>query len=838
MYRRDPCKYLYWTAHVIRFLIGFFSVLASAPCVEAKMASASGVIFTIGSDHVQTVWPNARVELKNLDTKKERATVSDDLGRYSFADLLPGQYEITVILAGFETITKTFSTEKDDALKIDFQLIPKRQNETITVNAEESGVNLTSSSGAAPSLNEKTLKSLLQRNQDFQDALPLLPGVVRGLDGLIRIKGGRTNQTNTLVNSASVADAFTGQPALSLPTVAIHSVQVLSNPFSSEYGQFASGVVNVDTRGGTDQWKWLFEDPVPRFRWLNNSTHGIESASPHLTFAGPLQVGKTYIFQATGYGYDTVRVPSLPDPNNVRIVEKINTYSQFDWNPLASQRFTVVFALDPQDTRYATINTFNPQPVTANDRERDYFLSLTHHWILNDGGFLQTLFSSKQLDSRIYPATNMGEFTLYPEQNFGSYFEQQQRNTQLYQWSQTLHLRPMQYAGRHLPIIGYSWSRASYGGQVVNFPISVLREDHTLSSTIAYPAPIDSQADADDFAFFVQDNWQVKPRLGMDLGLRIDHDSLSSDGVNVAPRVGFVVAPTQDERTAIRGGFGVFFDKIPINVSLFGRFPAQTITNYAADGLTVVDGPATFAHVPPSSLHVPYSLGWTLQFDRELRRDLLFRLGYEERHAFREFFVDPSPAAGANSQLFLLNSGHQDYRELLAMIRWRVTERTTLFGSYVHSNAEGELNDYNRFFGNYPYPLIRGNQFGPLNSDAPNRGLFWEIIGLPYKLSFVPILDMHTGFPYSRLDENWNFIEPENRAGRLRTFLGFDTKFQYPVDFTFHNHRIQFLFGLSVYNVLNRSNPRDVQQYDASPNYGKFYNSVSRQFRIDGDFDF
>ena len=114
---------------------------------------------------------------------------------------------------------------------------------------------------------------------------------MRGLDGLIRIKGGRTNQTNTLVNSASVTDSFTGQPALTLPAVAIHSVQVLSNPFSSEYGQFASGVVDVDTRGGTDQWKFLFEDPIPRFRWINHrQTHGVESASPHLTFAGPLAV--------------------------------------------------------------------------------------------------------------------------------------------------------------------------------------------------------------------------------------------------------------------------------------------------------------------------------------------------------------------------------------------------------------------------------------------------------------------------------------------------------------------------------------------------------------------
>ena len=736
-------------------------------------------------------------------------------------------------------MTRRVSIDKEDTSKIDFQLTPKGQTETVTVKAEEPGVNLNSSYGGAPSLNADILKSVVQLNQDFQDALPLLPGVVRGLDGLIRIKGGRTNQTNTLVNSASVTDSFTGQPALTLPAVAIQSVQVLSNPFSSEYGQFASGIVNVDTRTGTDEWKFLFEDPVPRFRWINHrQTHGVESASPHLTFAGPLEIGKAWIFQTMGYGYDTVTVPSLPDPNNVRIVEKVNSYSQFDWNPSASHRLTAAIALDPQNTDYANINTFNPQPVTANDRERDYFLSLTHRWILSNGGFLQTLFASKGLDSRVYPATTTGEMVLYPEQNSGSFFEQQQRNTQLYQWSQTLHLRPVEHGGRHLPIIGYSWWHSSYDGQVANFPLQVLREDRTLSSSIRYGTALDSQAGVNDFAFFVQDNWQIRPRLTLDLGVRVDHDSLAAEQADVAPRIGFVFAPTKDNRTAIRGGFGVFFDKIPINVAVFNRFPAQIVTSYAPDGVTVVDGPATYRHLAPVSLHVPYSLGWTLEFDRELRRDLLLRLGYEERHAFREFYVDPLQAANGGAALLLLNSGHQDYREFLALMRWRVNERTTVFASYVHSSAYGELNDYNRFFGNYPYPLIRLNQYGPPGSDAPDRGLFWDIIGLPHKLDFVPILDVHTGFPYSRLDQNWNFIGKENRAGRFPAFLALDTKFQYPVDFTFHGHRNQFRAGLTVYNVLNHFNPRDVQENYGSPNYGTFYNSVGRLFRIDGDFDF
>ncbi len=309
--------------------------------------------------------------------------------------------------------------------------------------------------------------------------------------------------------------------------------------------------------------------------------------------------------------------------------------------------------------------------------------------------------------------------------------------------------------------------------------------------------------------------------------------------MNVAPRLGFVFAPTKDGRTAIRGGIGLFYDKIPFNVAVFTKYPAQTITNYASDGVTVIRGPATYTHVLAApGLRVPYSLGWSLQADRELRRGLLVRVGYEGRKVFREFYVNPVQSPSSGAQLQLLNNGNQTYGEFLAMVRWQVNERSSIYASYVYSRARGDLNDYNQFFGNFPYPLIRENQYGPLASDAPNRGLFWGVIGLPYKFDFVPILDVHTGFPFSRLDQNWGYLGKENQAGRFPTLVGLDAKLQYPVDFTFHGHHIQFRAGLTVYNVLNHNNPRDVQQYFASPLYGTFYNSVPRLWRIDGDFSF
>ena len=840
-FRTSPAFWHLRASQLCALLLVLSSVAIAAPA--PKTTKLSGIVFTVGTDQVQTVWPSAKITLKNLATNEEVSAISNELGQYAFWGVLPGECEVSVSLAGFETLAKRITLDSEKPNQLDFQLTPEKRTDSVTVTAQENGIDITSSTSSSPTLTTKVLKSVVRLNSDFQDALPLLPSVVRGSDGLIHIKGGQANQVSALVNNASIADPVTGQPALKLPTAAVESMRVLSNPFSAEYGGFSSGVIEVITRGGTDEWKWLFEDPIPRFRWIDYKVHGIESATPHLTFSGPILRHKLFLFQSLYFGYDLIRVPSFPNPNNVRVDERANIHTQIDWNITANHRFTTMLTVDPQNTNYANINTFNPQPVTADYRQRGFFTSATERWILPNGGYLASLFSVKRLNTQVFPADPApGEMTLFPEQNSGSYFSTQGRHTWLYQWSQNLHLRPLALHGRHLLTFGYSFVRSTYQGFFADRPINVLREDSTLSSRISYDdGLLPSAASRNDFTFFVQDSWQIHPRLILDLGVRFDHDSIASESVNVAPRLGFVYAPSANNRTAIRGGVGLFYDKIPINVAIFPNLPTQTITQFAPDGTTFIGGPTTFTHFIGSNnggLTLPYNLGATFQFDRELRKNLLFRFGAEFRNGFREFFVSPSQFANKSAQLGLYNSGRQNYREFLVMLRWQPIENTTMIASYVRSRAWGELNDYNQFFGNFSYPLIRANQYGPLPHDSPNRVLFWGIIQLPKRFQFVPIMDVHSGFPYSNVGTNWEYVGKRNEAGRFPIFIGLDVKIQYPFDFKFRGHHIQFLGGLKVSNVLNHFQPRDVQQYVGSPFYGTFYNSVGRLWRIDGDFDF
>lgn len=815
--------------------------LGNARARAAEPAKLTGTIYTRSANGVETVWPNARVTLKNLTSGAAIATVSSPLGEYSFTALNPGSYEVQVSLAGFAEETKRVEIAAGAEARLNIELHPKSQRQEVVVKAETEGVNVTSTSVAGPTIGQEALQSLPLVNQQFEDALPLLPGVVRGPDGLINIKGARASESATQVNSASVVDPVTGQSAISLPLEAVESVKVLPNPFLAQYGQFAGGITEVETRGGTGQWKFLLTDFFPRIRVRNGTIAGLESATPRLTVAGPLEKDKLFLLQSFQYRFVRTPVPSLPPFERDTVYETFDSYTRLDWNITANQLLTASASLYPQNLRFVNLNTFNPQPTTPNFRQRGYFVVLNERAIFPGGGFLESLFSAKRYDAHVWPAEiGNGPFTLFPEQNQGNWYNKEDRKSHVYEWRQTYHMHPIQAHGTHLLLFGYSYDRASFDGNVTNSPVLVLREDGTLAQRITFSGPGALGQDQNTLAGFVNDQWSLFPRLTLNLGLRVDRQDISSDAANFAPRAAFVVSPFRDNRTAIRGGVGLFYSRVPLDLGSFLAYPAETVTQFGPNGATILGEATTLIHQLASrELHVPYSLTWDFQVDHQFGHGLMARFGYEQRKTHRDFLVNPVGAtAETPAALVLLNSGREDYREFQWTLRWNANARTTIFASYVRSHAAGELNNFDQFFGNYPNPIVRPNEHGPEPFDAPNRFLFWGTIGLPWKLSFSPVVDIHTGFPFSKLDNNLNFVGRRNEGGRFPAFGSLDIQLVREFKVRVFGRTYHGQAGVKIFNVTNHFNPRDVQENIFSPSFGAFYNSVGRQFRAKLEFAF
>src|SRR5262249_28038046 len=223
-----------------------------------------------------------------------------------------------------------------------------------------------------------------------------------GPDGLINIKGSRSNQSDLRLNASSVTDPVTGEQAFRLPIEAVESVETLTNPYSPEFGNFSSVVTPITTRSGQNKFHFEFHDPIPRPRVRTGAIMGIESFTPRVSAVGSIVPGKLFYSQSLEYKYVRTRVPSLPDLHNDTTLESYNSFTQLDYDLNSFHRLSTKMSVAPEKLGYLGLNTFNPTEVTHDFRQRGYFVAISERSILGQS-ILESSYSVKSYDGDIWP---------------------------------------------------------------------------------------------------------------------------------------------------------------------------------------------------------------------------------------------------------------------------------------------------------------------------------------------------------------------------------------------------------------------------------------------------
>jgi carboxypeptidase family protein len=230
------------------------------PCVTAaqstlpdvKTGAVRGTVFIVNAGGDRSVVSGAAVTLTcGLSSLQ---TLTDERGDYSFSAVAPATYQIEVKAPGLVG-SQVATVVSGNSLDVPVQLKIEAVKESVTVTAKEPALSKESTDETV--ISRSTVTNAPNKYDRFDAVLPLIPGVVRGPDGLINMKGARSSQGGSLVNSASATDPATGNPAMNLPIDVVESVKVIANPYDPEYGRF-SGAVSSLERGPATSTLFIF----------------------------------------------------------------------------------------------------------------------------------------------------------------------------------------------------------------------------------------------------------------------------------------------------------------------------------------------------------------------------------------------------------------------------------------------------------------------------------------------------------------------------------------------------------------------------------------------------
>ncbi len=774
-------------------------------------------------------------------------------GRFTISGLLPGRYDLTCGALGYQPYAKMGLPVSSTLAPILHIVMPTLKKVVQRVEVRASANKVAEQSSAPPSeISSEALTTLPIAEQKFRAALPLVPGVIRSPTGKISIRGSVENKGMVLVDGAESADPITGSFDIDLSIDAIQSLNVYKAPFNPRYAGFSGGLTTIETKAPGYKWDWSLNDFFPGFRGRDGHLVGVNDWSPRLNLTGPLWKHNLNFSESFIYNIEKIPVRGLAWPHNETKKESWNSFTTLQYVVSPHHIVSVHFQLFPAKQEFANISALIQQPASSNYAERGYSLQGNDNYEFSSGGILSTVVKFTQFDAYAH-GQGPEDMLINPNGYGGNWFNAWNRTSNQEEGNIIYRFPTWKLAGRHQTEIGGDLINAAYNGTSQSHPILVTQTDGTLLEQLDFVGPggiPTTQVPAfltarnAQGAAFIGDRWMVRENASVDLGLQY-YGQAVGQLVTFAPRLGLVYSPGESGRTIFRAGAGIFKARVPLLASDFGDNPTQVVTQFDSLG-NVLGNPLAYVNqcatrtsaglevVPDCSDldATPYNLTWRLEMDQQMTNHIALRLSYLGSNTYREFTINPEVPSPTAATMLLSNRGASRYHEYEVMVSYRDEKGNELNSSYVRSRTLGDLNAVSDVFVPFQEPIIRPDAYTNLNADVPNRFISWGVFHLPFKIVFAPIIDWHTGFPWSAVNAQQNYVGKPNGL-RFPGFFSFDFKvwkwlpLPHWLPFGFGNNKLEW--GIGFHNATNALDPLAVYNNIASPYYGHF---VGFQHRV------
>lgn len=776
------------------------------------------------------------------------SVTAGEKGGFEFPGLLPGTYDLTCAAVGYLPVEQKGVEVTDEGAPFVQATLPLE----VVVKKEVVVTGKASSVAAQPTalparLQEVELKALPLAQQKFRAALPLIPGVVRTPDGRISIKGSVETQGMLLVDSAQTVDPVSGSFAIDVPLDAVESIEVRKTAYQAEFGRFSGGLTSIETKPPSGQRHFELNDFLPDLRVRSGHLVGLAGDKPRLSLTAPLWDNRLYFSEAFTYDLEKQPVRGLAWPHNETKSEGFTSFTSFQYIISPRNLLTANANVFPLRREFADISSLVPQSASSNYGQRGYAASVTDRYFFNSGAVLTTLFQFIQFNSYAHGQGSL-DMLVTPNGLGGNYFNSWNRTSAQQELLQSFQIPTKDWLGKHEVKIGADFVHRAYDGTSLSRPIRLLRANGSLAEKIDFSGPASLSARDTEAAAYFQDHWIFSDHLAVDAGLRYSGQTIG-EKTAFAPRGGVVYSPGTGGKTIFRAGIGLFYDHLPLLAGDFPNNPRRILNFFNAHGQPL-GAPIVLQNayervndqnqtIIPSPRHLdstPHNLTWNFEIDREIRPNVLARVSFLSSRTYDVFVIDPRLLRPGGPTLLLTNTGGSRYEEFESTLRVRRGERADFNFSYLRSAARGDLNALGQVYVPFEAPVIHANRFGVLPSNTPNRVVAWGRFKLPWESTASPLLDIHTGFPYSNYNVFYNYVGVPN-SQRFPTFLSLDWKMT--KDATWRAlpwvKKHTFRLGVTIFNLTNRSNPRDVYSSVLSPFFGHFVGFQQRTYELSLD---